>query len=393
MNLVGKDITAQKYLNDRGIKQAIEYGFLKIYPDLDFNDSTRIQPATLDVKIHEIDSSSELDNRSKLKHFRGTMVEARSYNEIGLTELILHDRKIKRLNVDFIFPFIEARSSVRRLGGFVPTQGRYFYSSNERSFVELNNYSHNNIIFEKGERFAQVFFKVDPFAHKWHGGYTLDNLKSMNFENPEELLRDLNETFEKVESLDYGIEIKTNEEIDWLLRKGYLEVSPKVKIKNGCLLVHASDEAHKIKKIDEPIYFSQRKKYVDKIHEKIKLKKGFVLNPKEHIDIITVESFKLSEHVGIHFYNNPLSKATTSWNNESISSNFELVSVADGWVDPGYEGPFSRQPKWFTPQVINPGDIVGYGKLIYYPNGVGSVYGSEKLGSQYNNAKANAISK
>ena len=71
MNLVGKDITAQKYLNDRGIKQAIEYGFLKIYPDLDFNDSTRIQPATLDVKIHEIDSSSELDNRSKLKHFRG----------------------------------------------------------------------------------------------------------------------------------------------------------------------------------------------------------------------------------------------------------------------------------------------------------------------------------
>ncbi|MGE0792950.1 MAG: hypothetical protein AB7V77_02075 [Candidatus Woesearchaeota archaeon] len=392
MNLNPLDIhlRGKRFLNDRGIKQAINYGFIKISPNLDLTKNTkRLQPATLDIELKKIDSSSDIDKNS-LYFSDLNIIKSRSENDVFLTEQIHHDRQVKELPVNFIFPSIEARSSFRRLGVFVPNGGGVFFNTPKGVEVELNNYSYNDIYINEGERFAQIFFRIDPFKDKWDMGYSLQNLKDMNVKNPEEVLKKLNETFEKARSLDMGIEITTNEQLEWLEQKEYLQVFPKLKFENGLILVHASEVANKIKKLDEVVIFSQREKYVDKIFEKIKLSKNYILKPNEHIDIETVESFKLSEHVGIHFYSNPMAKFMKEFNKNGIktnSNNLSMINVIDGWIDPCYAGNFSRQPKWFSPQIISPGDIVGYGKVIYYPNGVEKGYGSKELGSQYQKSK------
>jgi hypothetical protein len=128
----------------------------------------------------------------------------------------------------------------------------------------------------------------------------------------------------------------------------------------------------------------------------LNLGKGHTIKPYEHIDIETAESFKLSPFVGIEFYNNPMRKFLKQVRKrptEEMMENLDLTAMIDGWVDPGYVGPFSRQPKWFTTSRVKPGDVIGYGRAIYFPNGVGNAYGSSTLGSQYQQAKASAISK
>jgi hypothetical protein len=195
-----------------------------------------------------------------------------------------------------------------------------------------------------------------------------------------------------------GIEVTDEEQLRWLEKKGYLEVSPKLEIRNGRVLVHASENASKINKIEGGIIFSKRKDYEDRIRNNFSIKGGYKVKPFEHIDIETVECFKLSEYVGIHFHNNPAQQFLryVRRNSKSIKrsiENLDLTDMIDGWVDPNYSGPFSRQPKWYSPINIKPGDVIGEGVVIFFPNGVETGYGSAKLGSQYKDAKATAISK
>ncbi len=387
-----------RFLNDRGISQAVDYGLIKINPGIDFEkDKKRLQPSTLDLKLAQVEDSFELVGSYPVDFSfdqNKTKIVARSKNEILLTEEIKHDRQIPEFNLDFIFPVIDGRSSVRRLGCFVPNHGTMFYAHNDGTTVELNNYSANDIYFDKGERVVQSFFRIDPFKDQILRGMDITIMDLIQVKVPAITSKNLEEIFEKARSLDMGIEITTNEQLEWLQKEGYMKISPNVKFKDGYVLVHASKNASSINKIDGGIIFSKRKEYADKLHKPLNITNSYTIKPFEHIDIETVEQFELSQHVGIQFYNNPADKFLDQvrQNSTSVSiDNLSLTHMIDGWVDPCYEGPFSRQPKWFSKTHVKPGDIIGYGKAIFYPNGVQTGYGDASLGSQYNKAKATAI--
>ncbi len=60
--------------------------------------------------------------------------------------------------------------------------------------------------------------------------------------------------------------------------------------------------------------------------------------------------------------------------------------VRNSWIDPGYgdsnAGIMTRFPK-IPGTVIQPGCIIGFGQIFYFPSGVERPYGSEALASQY----------
>ena len=396
-----KTLRGNRYLNDRGIKQAIDFGFLTVTPDINFKkDGKRLQPGTLDLKIKRINETMPLSSRypSDLKYTtHQTTLQARSANDVLLTEQIQHHTQIPEYhNMDFIFPFVDGRSSVRRLGAYVPHHGGVFMNTKQGVMVELDNYSQNDLIFAPGERVVQAFFRIDLFKAEHLKPHDLDIGGLFHVKWSDFTTKNLQETFEKARTLDMGIEITTNEQLRWLLKEGYLEVTPDAKIEDGYLLVHASKRASTINKIDGGIVFAKREDYKDKIRSPLNITNGYQRHPEDHIDIETVELFKLSEHVGIHFYNNPQKKLLQAIHKGDFSAfgeNLNLTRMIDGWVDPCYEGPFSRQPKWSSQELISPGDVIGYGKIIFYPNGVDRGYGSAALGSQYHHADATAISK
>jgi deoxycytidine triphosphate deaminase len=393
-----KSLKGGRYLNDRGILQAIDFGFINIYPSIDFSkEKTRLQPATLDMKLSHVEDTTNLTHENQRYYqTEKTMLPARSYNEIILTEQITHNYQVPEYAVPFIFPFIEGRSSIRRLGCYVPHNGGLFMTQSQGTLVEINNYSSNNITFDADERVVQTFFGINPFKDELFKGFTTNILDLYTIKVPDLTTKQLHETFEKARSLEMGIEITTEEQLAWLVKEGYLQVRPKLISEQGTILIHASKNASTINTIEEGIIFSKRKEYVDRLHKPLLIKKDYTIKPYEHIDIETIESFKLSEHIGIQFYNNPTRKFLDELHknpSQEMTDNLELTNMIDGWVDPCYEGPFSRQPKWFTNALVKPGDVIGFGKVIFYPQGVQRGYGSEELGSQYLKAKAQAIAK
>ena len=66
-------------------------------------------------------------------------------------------------------------------------------------------------------------------------------------------------------------------------------------------------------------------------------------------------------------------------------SELKLLNMSEGWVDPGYTGCFSRQPKTFQTagHTIREGDVLGHGLIIFFANGVQRPYGSKELGNHY----------
>ncbi len=56
------------------------------------------------------------------------------------------------------------------------------------------------------------------------------------------------------------------------------------------------------------------------------------------------------------------------------------MNLSEGWIDPGYKGGFSRQPKWVSfegnKRIVRPGDVLGFGQVYYFPNGVERPYGT-----------------
>ena len=98
----------------------------------------------------------------------------------------------------------------------------------------------------------------------------------------------------------------------------------------------------------------------------------------------TKESFSLSEHIGIWFWDNLVEYREQIPHMQDLVSlgvNLPLNSIPDGWIDPGYNGPFSRQPKWLNvngvQRQVREGDVIGTGKVYFFPNGVDHVYGSK----------------
>ena len=83
---------AVRILSDKGIKQAIDQGIIKIIPKLEYEkDQERIQPATLDVKIKEIEGSEPIQHHGSFacipKSGKELILPASSVSTINLTEL------------------------------------------------------------------------------------------------------------------------------------------------------------------------------------------------------------------------------------------------------------------------------------------------------------------
>lgn len=352
-------------LSDKGISQAIELDMIRVNPSEDLKENTkRIQPATLDVKINEINISKpiQMDEYSQDISYKKTTLQSKFISDVGLTE------RISISHPEFMKITCEARSSIRRLGGFIPYQGNLFFSDAENSRLKIGNFSCNDIHFKEEDRLAQLFFSVSF---------------SKDYEN-------LTEIYEQIRSLDKGIAIKKNKSLKLLHKKGFMKLSPKLKVYKGLVKVHASDKAYRMKKVDGGIDFNKRDEYCkSELLESIDISKGYTIRPFEHIIIETLEKFELSSHVGIRFWDNFSNQV--SLKDKHFLNNIEMYNLTDGWIDPGYNGGFSRQPKWVG-KTIYPGDVIGFGQVFYFPKGVGVVYGDEKIGSQYQHNKETKFS-
>ncbi len=114
--------------------------------------------------------------------------------------------------------------------------------------------------------------------------------------------------------------------------------------------------------------------------------------PGELVEVSTVEGFDLSKHIGIMFYTDMIMKPFPSLADmEAMQVDFadrDFRWIWDGWIDPGYKGPFSRQPRTYNHdgRVIRPGDVLGYGGVFFFENGVEREYGRKELASHYQRA-------
>ncbi|MBU4502154.1 MAG: hypothetical protein KKA79_06155 [Nanoarchaeota archaeon] len=361
-----EDTKSVRILSDKGIQQAINLGLIKIKPSDDLKKNRkRIQPATLDVKLKKISVSKpiNMDKYSQDVSSKRTTLQAGYISDVELTE------RISLTYPEFMRVAYEARSSVRRLGGFIPYQGKSFFSCGKNSRLKIGNFSSNNIHFKKEDRVAQLFFTVFPFQD--HGA-----ICSPNYEG-------IRNIAEKIRSLDMGRTISKNNHLKSLQEKGLMNISPKLKTYRGLIKVHASDKGYKIKKINEGLDFNKKGRYSEEeLLEPIDISKGYKVKPSEHIIIETLEKFELSPHVGIRFWDNFPNQV--SLKDKYFLDNLETYVLTDGWIDPGYNGGFSRQPKWVG-KTVYPGDSIGFGQVFYFPKGVNVAYGNDKLGSQYQN--------
>ena len=186
--------------------------------------------------------------------------------------------------------------------------------------------------------------------------------------------------------LDKGRQVHSNRTAVKLLREGYFSVSPSAKFEKGMLVVHAGTTARVLRR-PVRVVLSQ-KTDISGAFEKVRL--PYRLMPGEHIDV-DVEHLKLSKHIGIQFCDYVLGTSrgfSPRTSEQRLLADAWLSDMPDGWVDPGYKGAFSRQPKTMFSEgvVINPGDVLGHGIIVFYPRGVERPYGSAGLGSHYQNA-------
>jgi len=368
-----------RILSDNGIRQALDFGLIKISPKFDYRkDSDRIQPATLDVRIQQIDEVEAIlplfeKTLSHRPNYRLSL-QARHISTVELTELIDFGQ-LSSCNFNNFFGISsEVRSSARLLGAYMARSGAYFFSDPQYSYLEIGNFSQNDIHLKKEDRIAQLFFLIFPFR---------DYFGIPVGEHPK------NETGEKVRSLEMGVSVTDDIQLTKLVYAGYIEISPKLKSFQGKILVHANNTAYRMKNIEEDINFNKIKQYTKKeLFKPVNIKHGYTVKPFEHIIIDTKENFKLTPHVGIRFWDNTFFYKEITANShmedwEALYKNADFFSLTDGWIDPNYKGSFTRQPKWLTGRTIYPGDVIGFGQVFYFPEGVGKPYGEESIGSQY----------
>ena len=354
-----------RILSDRGIHQALQHGLIRVTPEL---REEQIQPATIDMCFH----ASEVDGPAGEKGEGFIFPDKQDPNtlysgfvhDVQLTQHLLFPYN-KLLDAVYLTPTHELRSSLRRLGVVEHHPGMYFLHYNgKKPVVKVTNLSPNNISIPQEERIVQFFIRVNPFPMS-------------------EQLDGRTELGDLVRSLDMGLPLEDPHLVAALHGKEYT-ITPKLTLRRGFIVVHASEKAYRFR-IMGTIDFSQRQELQpEHILEPVNISKGYHIQPGEHLIVETQERLDLSPSIGILFIDNPLFHLVAGISPREVNDNMELVSLSDGWVDPGYKGTFSRQPKWLTAgRYIEPGTPLGWGLLHYFPNGTMRSYGSPKLASQY----------
>jgi dCTP deaminase len=349
------------YLSDRGIQQAVEQGLVRFNPPL---EDKQIQPASIDLLLDDIEETFPLQGFEKhWKRREGLWIPAHSEAELRTTQEVSWDIAPLKLKT-------ELRSSMRRLSCYTPVHGLTMRGFQNRIHVEANNPSSIDIQLSPRDKIAQLLF----FFFKSDGACLYESGIVEGGEEEKEAKR-----FERLSALDHGRLVQTRSEALRLLREGYFSVKPYVLFEGSLVKVHAGKTA-KVLRHNIDVNFS-KKQSIDHAFEDVVL--PYRLMPGEHIVVDTRERLKLSPHIGIHFYDRIIG---TSRHRLFLEAEDSILSnMPDGWVDPGYEGSFSRQPKTYRPEgvVINPGELLGHGVLIHFPNPVERAYGSAGLGSHY----------
>ncbi len=365
--------TQNRLLTDRGVREAEISGMLRLDPK---PDGKQRQPASIDLEFGEIVDREPLPiagdgHEDRWRGDTSTLLPKHE-NDVKTTTSIWSDSVLR--------PFAEMRSSMRRLGCYnrIPAfNAAYGLGSIPGGYtvtLEVVNYGSMGIRLKKGDRIGQlmVFFDSpsredldDPHVH------LLPNISKAEYRRHLEI--------------DSGYEVKSGREIRALASKGYFSVEPEMTLRKNLIEVHAGRYAM-VLRADGAIDFSSRPDGRE-LFEEVEL--PYRIKPGEFIDVDTVESLDLSKHVGIIFYSEDLFERfyATKEKIERGRTDRELAIKWDGWVDPGYSGPFSRQPKTFYPmgKLVKQGDVLGYGSVFFFPEGVERPYGSSGLGSHYQN--------
>lgn len=352
------------FLTDRGIRQALDSGLLKFYPPL---EDRQIQPASLDLLLDSVVENFPIDERCA-KPWEGNVLLPNSQVELRTSQ-----RMEFAQGLGF---YTELRSSLRRLSCYTPS-GITMMGEGDHVHVEVYNPGRITVNLARNDKIAQLVFCFSKFS----AGASLHKSGFEGYEAEAEV-------HEKLLLLDSGYPVRKSSEARKLLVDGYFAVTPEAKFEKGLLCVHAGDNARVLRQ--DVVFDFSAKTDLSGLFEEVRL--PYRLRPSEHLIVDAVESFELSSHVALQFYGNMVgTRSMISPFNHSFEravADFKLSGRPDGWIDPGYKGAFSRQPKTFFEEgvLIRPGMCLGHGLIIFYPNGVERPYGSQGLNSHYQNA-------
>jgi len=358
------------YLSDRGIRQAIGQGLLRFDPPLADN---QLQPASVDIKLSHIDEIFQLEQMTggpcgpDVAARDGFRVPSRMYADMVCTQQMGWTAPLRFRT--------ELRSSLRRLSCYTPTGLTMMLR--DRLHVEMNNPGPIDIQLAENDKIAQLLF----FFYK-----EMDiGFHEAGFAGFEEIAAG----YEQLLTLDHGWTISDSKTAKRLVMDGYLEVNPCAKFERGLLRVHAGKTA-RVLRDDVRVDFS-KKTDIASFFKTVDLPYRFF--PGEHIIVDVEERLALSPHVGIQFFDYLLGSSRSkeffpssrSYDPDRAIADISLLNIPDGWIDPGYVGSFSRQPKTYSPDgvMVREGDLLGHGMIIFFPNSVGRAYGDAALGSHY----------
>ena len=231
-----------RILSDRGIKQAIEQGYLEISPEIDLeNPGGRLQPATIDLKFQEVESNfipgtgqgEFLFGGKKLISGMSSWIEFQDSLSFNNPKMCFMGTSS---SMGFFSCFLDGRSSLLKLGAVILDSGASFFSGVE---AIAHNSSQNDIILEKGEKICQAFIRVEPFADSYGIPYRGQIPKT--------------EEGDKIRELEMGVQIFSDSCLEELSKRDYMKIERKDGRKyvpwKGLILMHAS-KAFRTKKIE-----------------------------------------------------------------------------------------------------------------------------------------------
>ena len=365
----------EKLLSDLEIARAIQEGDIDLRDPEEYLTRRRkdlIQPASMDLLLEKIDSINPMISESyqiakglkkprEIQRFDPSHHPDVSDDYVTfwpgyVSETILAN--IKYYNGKALFCGVELRSTLRRAGldmGYM--RHGIGFDEDYSGFIFIRNPQEYPISIQKGMKIAQLICFGKQFEQE---SLPFPRVKKQN-------------------PLGSGIPITDNKNLEKLIKKGYLELGGSRRYHRGVVLFHAGRRA---------TYNSQQHIILnkDKPHQGISLEvkesDSHLIEPGRFIDIETIERIRLSRKVAMQVCYLP------RVDYDSVSY-FSTNESSGGWIDPGYgmnkpEGAvFSVQRKAFThPFRVNKGDLIGYGKVFYFPDGVGEEYGASR-GSHY----------
>ncbi len=354
-------------LNDRGLSKAFQNGSLKSNTPI---QDVQLQPASLDCKIKNVKT------RPGSVALIGQFGEGQSMNQFGVpayTRATFTLTQAFNYDSDFFQPQVIMRSSLGRLG-LAPLcfTIENVYGEEPKSEVSVANFSPNDIAFRQNDRVCQIIWRLLFNGHDIKG--------SAQSETKRKTAANL------ISSLESGIEVHDDSIIYHLHKANLFSVQPELNILYGAVVLHASNEAYRMKK-SGTVKLGDTK---DDLLEAIDISNGYTPQPGEHIIVKAREYLKLSDKVAIHFIEKPVTLITGT-DERASRKRFQIFStnlVNAAWFDPGYEGIYTAHVKNvdMLPVDIRPGDPIGFGRVFYFPKGVERSYGQKELKSKYQNS-------